>query len=105
MSVASQGGGRGVLFQRNGRASGLVLSSDLTTLPRLRRPLPLSRAGGLFFQQVECAVGSKIGCQQAVDGVAADDWAFFDDSQANAVHQLAKVFHGHEMQVGVSCHS
>ena len=58
------------------------------------------RLGWGAFDEVEGAIGAEVGGEESIDGAAFDDGAFVDDLQADAFHEVTKVAHGHEVDIG-----
>jgi hypothetical protein len=56
--------------------------------------------GGGAFDEIEGTVGPEVGGEKFVDGAAFDDGAFVHDSQSDAFHEIAKIAHRHEVDVG-----
>ncbi len=51
------------------------------------------------FDEVEGAVCTEVGGSEAINGSAANDGAFANNTKANAFDQGAEVVHGHEVDV------
>ncbi len=54
---------------------------------------------GISLQQVKRAVGSKVGPPELIDGAAFDDRTFLHYTESDAIHQVTKVTHRHEVYV------